>query len=273
MRSKFAIKLIISIAIILLVVILLKELNVYNLIRKQVYKQEYSEYVTRYAEENGIDNFYVSSYNSTLSNLLFENQELDENFYTKLCLPLFKGKKLLEVIKLFYEPKKFYEIKKNFKIDSNNIKPLLFGYRFCLNELFKENNQGIYYLLYTNDYRKYINDRFYPGNDSKINIVYSDIIKHFENKPNEGCYVCLCKKWHYHSVPSGFPGDNELNMKCPECSQNIGSYIKDGNTTIVKREKYYRIFKDDDEIEEIQNSDKNKKMKEINYMTLKQLDK
>ncbi len=59
MRSKFAIKLIISIAIILLVVILLKELNVYNLIRKQVYKQEYSEYVTKYAEENGIDPMWV----------------------------------------------------------------------------------------------------------------------------------------------------------------------------------------------------------------------
>lgn len=59
MRNKFALKIVISIAIILLIVILLKELNVYNLIRKQVYKQEYSEYVSKYAEENGIDPLWI----------------------------------------------------------------------------------------------------------------------------------------------------------------------------------------------------------------------
>ncbi len=59
MRGKFAIKLIVSTAVILLIVLLLKELNIYNLIRKQIFKQEYSEYVNKYAEENGIDPMWI----------------------------------------------------------------------------------------------------------------------------------------------------------------------------------------------------------------------
>ena len=59
MQKKFTGKLIISIAIILLTILLLKELHVYNLIRKQVYKQEYSEYVTKYAEEYEIDPMWI----------------------------------------------------------------------------------------------------------------------------------------------------------------------------------------------------------------------
>ena len=209
-----------------------------NLIVKNI-KEDYKKIKIRdfNINENGIDNFYVSSYNSTLSNLLFENQNVDENFYNKICKPLFEKESILEAIKLFYEPKKFYKMKDDLKINAKNIKPLLIGYRFCLNELFNKNNQGIYYPLYTSDYSKYISNRFYPGNDSKINIVYSDIIKHFENKPNEGCYICLCQKWYYHSIPSGFPGENELEMKCPKCSTNIGSYMKDGNIVIVIKMK------------------------------------
>lgn len=59
MRKKFTVKLIISTAFILLVMILLKEYNVYNMLRKQIYKQEYSEYVNKYAEENEIDPMWI----------------------------------------------------------------------------------------------------------------------------------------------------------------------------------------------------------------------
>ena len=61
-------------------------------------------------------------------------------------------------------------------------------------------------------------------------------------------------------------------MKCPQCNERIGSYKNEKKEiSIVKRNKYYRIVKDDKEIEEI-NKDRNKKkkMKEINYMTLEQ---
>lgn len=55
MQRKFTVKIIISIAIILLFILLFRIFNVYDLIRKQIYKQEYSEYVNKYAEIYEID--------------------------------------------------------------------------------------------------------------------------------------------------------------------------------------------------------------------------
>lgn len=55
MRGKFTMKIIISIAAILLLIFLFRIFDVYNLIRKQIYKQEYSEYVNKYAQTNEID--------------------------------------------------------------------------------------------------------------------------------------------------------------------------------------------------------------------------
>ncbi len=113
---------------------------------------------------------------------------------------------------------------------------------------------------------------FYPGNDNKPNNVYSSIINHFKNNPNEGCYVCLCNKGgFYHSVKSGFPGSSDLNMICPKCEKNIGTIKKfmKSEQVIVKREGYYRIVKDEEEIKEInKDSEGRKKLKVINYMTL-----
>ena len=83
--------------------------------------------------------------------------------------------------------------------------------------MFSKNKRGIYYPLYENDYLKYLKEQFYPGNDTKPNDVYSSIINHFKTKPNESCYVCLCKKGYYHSVKSDFPKYKHLNMICPEC--------------------------------------------------------
>ena len=120
--------------------------------------------------ENGIDNFYIDSYNYTLSNLFFKNQDINPKFYKQICEPLFGNEaKLLNAIKLFYEIRKFNSIKNDLKINSNNIKPLIFGYRFCLNELFFKKMDGIYYPLYTQDYNKYMKEKFYPVNNSKIN--------------------------------------------------------------------------------------------------------
>lgn len=59
MRRKFTVKLIISIVIILILVLLLRALNVYSLIQRQLYKQEYSEFVNKYAMENGIDSMWI----------------------------------------------------------------------------------------------------------------------------------------------------------------------------------------------------------------------
>ena len=224
-------------------------------------------------EEYGVDNFYVVSYNSILSNFQIDNSEGNSDFYKNICEPIFNSEKLLllfKAISLFYNPEKYIDIKKNYNIFSKTIKPILFGYRFCLNELYYKKESGIYYPLYDSKNLSFLKDKLYPGNDTKFIKAYSDVINHFKSKPNEGCYVCLCNEKYYHSVPSGFPGKEQLNMKCPYCKKNVGSKKKDNDIIfIVKRDKYYRIFKDDEEINKI---DKNI-IKEINYMTLEKFKK
>ena len=216
-------------------------------------------------KENGIDNFYVASYNSILANLLSKSTDIKENFFKNVCNPLFNGENLIiNAIELFYNPHKFDEIKNIHKIDSSNIKPLLYGYRYCLNELSAKNTSGIYYSLYDKNKLSILRDKFYPGNDTKFNLVYFQVINHFKTKPEAGCYVCLCETSFYHSVLSGFPGKDDIlfnNMSCPYCNENIGTY----KNKIVKRDKYFRIFKDEAEIAKINKN----KLKEINYMTLK----
>ena len=225
-------------------------------------------------EKYGIDNFYITSYYLLLQNFQTENSDFNNNFFKNLCEPLFKKNELLfKAIELFYNPTKYKEIKINFKINSNNIKAILFGYRYCLNTLSLKNKRGIYYPLYDNNYFNYLKEQYYPGNNIKPNNVYSRIINHFKTKPNEGCYVCLCGKGgHYHSVKSGFSTYKELNMICPKCSKPIGSFEKGmifKDIYIVKREGYYRIFKSLKEIEETKKDRESKyKLKEINYMTL-----
>ena len=223
-------------------------------------------------EEIGIDNFYIISCNLILSQT--ENSDFNINFYKNICISLFKEDSLLfHAIELFYNPTKYKEFKKSFYIKSKNIKVILFGYGYCLNTLSLKNTKGIYYPLYDNNYITYLKEQFYPGNDTLPNKIYSNIINHFKTKPNEGCYVCLCQKGgHYHSVKSGFPAYKELNMICPKCFKQIGSYERKDfikEISIVKREGYYRIFKSEKEIEEIRNDkDAKNKLKEINYMTL-----
>jgi hypothetical protein len=87
--------------------------------------------------------------------------------------------------------------------------------------------------------------------------LYFKITNHFVEKPKEGCYVCKCNKGYYHSVPS----DLKKNLKCPYCSKDLGT----------KRDDYFRIFKDNEKLEEMkQNENDLKKLDEINYMTLDQ---
>ena len=231
-------------------------------------------------EQFSFDNFYIVSYNLTLYKLLMENSEINNNFFINICKPLYEDKKLLfKAIQLFYDPKTFNKIKKALKIDSNNIKTLLFGYRYCLNELSCENENGIYYPLYKENNINYLTDYYYPGNDTEPNNIYSKIINHFKTKPNQGgCYACLCKEGgFYHFEPSGFPNTYNVKRKCPHCHKFIGIIDKGWINKDLKlsiREDYYRILKDNKEIEEIK-KDKVKinKFGEINYMTLEQYKK
>ena len=231
-------------------------------------------------EDIGIDNFYAASFNLILSDLKNENysSETNRNFYTNICKPLLtKNNELSKATELFYDPRKYEEIKNKYKLNSDNIIPILYGFRYVLNELISDNESSIYHFIYNRSNFDNIKNNFYPGNNTQYNRGYSKIMNHFKSKSNEGCYVCLCKNWFYHSIPSGFPGSEEVNMKCPNCGKSIGSeqkgflkkiFSKD-DINIINRENYFRIFKDDKEIAEIKN-DTNKKdlLQKINYMTL-----
>ena len=241
-------------------------------------KEDFKNKIKNTIEDFGVDNFYVASYNFALSNIQMDNPDINEGFYNNVCKPLFKDSDILlsNAIKLFYDPKQYKKIKEteSYKINQNNIKVLLFGYRFCLNEISLGNKRGIYYPLYTNNIN-FLKEKFYPGNDTKYNGVYSNIINHFRFKPDEGCFVCLCEGGFYHSVLSGFAGKEELDKKCPKCSASIGS-VKDKNGDIkgVKRDKYFKICKDEKEIEGIiDDKTKYNKLKEINYMTIEEFKK
>ena len=139
--------------------------------------------------------------------MLLENSEINPNFYNNICKNLFKDKAIiLRALQIFYEPKKYKDISKKYNINIENIKPFFFGYRYCLNVLASENTNGIYYNLYDPNKIDYLSKKLYPGNDTKCNIVYSQVINHFIEKPEQGCYVCFCPKMFYLSVKSGFPG-------------------------------------------------------------------
>ena len=137
-----------------------------------------------------------------------------------------------------FNPEKYKEIKEKYHINSSNIEAILYGYRFCLNELLSskdddDNNDKnyIYSCLYDKANIRYLAEKYYPGsdtNDDPYFDLFAKIQKHFNEKPSDdGCYVCLCKKGYYHCVPSGFPGLQERNMHCPNCDKEIGTIKKE----------------------------------------------
>ena len=244
-----------------------------------------------------VDNFYIASSNLVLMRLKreeFKNSEIYSNFYENICKPLYNKNKYSVLTQFLYNPKKFGEITDKYNINSNEIEALLYGYRYCLNELLTDegdddNNDNdkdyLYSSLYDKSKNNYLSEKYYPGSDTRDEPyyeLYSKIKNHFIEKPNDGCYICLCKKGFYHSVPSGFPGFQESKLKCQNCEKEIGAIYKENiienelktEYEIVKRDDYYRIFKDENEIDELK-KDRNKrdKLYKTNCMTLQEFEK
>jgi len=264
----------------------------YERIYKVLEKFKLNSYKEIKKEEIGdnlhIDNFYIAASNLLFLHLKndFETSEIFDNFYKNICEPLFGEKKNSSIIKFLFNPQKYIEIKKEFGINSENIEAILYGYRYSINELLSNEDDGdendhIYSSLYNIGKCVYLSEKYYPGCDiteEPYYELYSKIKNHFKEKPNEGCYVCLCEKGFYHSASSGFPGDSEKIIKCPNCDKEIGIISKEilnkkefnKVEEIVKRDNYYRIFKDDDEIYSLKCSkDEKERLNKINYMTLK----
>ena len=244
------------------------------------------------------DNFFMAANNLILSQLKkndFENDKMYINFYNNICEPLLKKdddesdvNRLLLLMKFIFENERYKEIKDEYKINQKDIYVLFYGYRYCLNEIsekHKKDDEYIYTYLYDQDNLDHIDEKFYPGSDTKEEPyyeLYNKIENHFEKTPNQGCYICLCDKGYYHSVPSGFPSYSEVNNKCPNCQKPIGSTIKyleekdEKNDNVrlykiyetIKRDNYIRIFKDKHEIDMLsRNKEKYYKLRDINYMT------
>ena len=136
----------------------------------------------------------------------------------------------------------------------------------------------IYSSLYKRENNNYLSSYYYPGSDIKEEPyydLYSKIRNHFIEKPKEGCYVCLCKKGFYHSV---FPGFKESQF-CPNCRKNIGTIRKEIlikneikiEDEFVNRDGYYRIFKDENEINSLDQKQR-ENLNKIKYMTLKEFE-
>ena len=238
----------------------------------------------------------MSSYRLILLKLKNENFEKDNsyiNFYQNICESLFEkddeeNEILIILMKIFFEKDTYLEIKKDYSISLEDIDAILYGYRYCLNEVNDLKEDYIYSYLYDRNHIIDFNTKFYPGSDNKDEPyydIYYKIINHFKEKPNEGCYVCLCDKGYYHSVFEGFPGKFEINMKCPNCGHDIGSkeYYKeerDENNKnkeikfyqmVTNNSHYYRIFKDNEQIEDFKkNKEYYNKLKEMKFMTIKE---
>ena len=271
--------------------------------QKEIFQNEITkEDISRDGKLN-FDDFFMAANNLILSKLNqkdFENDNIYINFYNNVCEPLYKkdddeeeSNKLLILIQLLFESEKFKEIKKDYEIETKDIDVLLYGYRYCLNEIAEKKNdeeEFIYRYLYDPNNLEHLEEKFYPGSDTKeepLYDLYNKIENHFNKTPNQGCYICLCSKGYYHSVPSGFPGYSEINLKCPNCKKAIGAkekYLeekdeKDDKIKLIKiyetinRENYFRIFSNKEEIDKLKrNRDKYNKLKEIsdNYMTIEE---
>ena len=244
------------------------------------------------------DNFYMAAYKLILSKLVdedFENNISYTNFYSNICEPLYddknnKSNKLISLMKLFFEKETYQKIKEDEKINSEDIIILLYGYRYCLNEVKTSKGESIYSYLYDINNRDDFNKKFYPGNDNNNKEpyyeLYSQIEDHFANRPEEGCFVCLCKEGYYHSISTGFPDKGQINIVCPKCGYEIGAKeqikveTKEENgenkdidikvyETVESNDHYYRIFKDEEEIKDLKNKDESK-FEKLNYMTVKE---
>ena len=292
--------------------------NIYNILlnyknngkfKKKITK---SELINNNEDENNkekfkFDNFYMASYNIILLNLKknkFVESEYYNNFFINICVPLFgenkeeininednKINKLFKLIQFLFDKNEYSKIKDIYSIKAENIDSLLYGYRYCLNEIAEEKKRRecIYSSLYDINKIDYLKEKFYPGSDTKDESYYellNKIENHFKEKPNEGCYVCLCNRGYYHSIPSGFPGYLEKNLKCPYCEEDIGSKElnidevndndeKDNKFMLiyepVNRLKYFRIFEDEEEMNRLNDKkDTRNMLNKINKMTKKE---
>ena len=242
--------------------------NFYKLIDK--YKNNNFEEVD-YKEFDlkiGIDIFFFTTSN-IISYYFNPNSRSREktiyiNFNKNVLVPLFKDynydyNKIYRALQLFYYNEKFENIVKEFKLNNRDLKILLISYRFCLNEIYsqldKENKSNIYYKLYLTTKTNLENiNCYFPGNDISEKGIYnllSKIEQHFSGENyRRACYVCICKNGGYYHNDS-IIHNNYKSVKCPKCGKELwrDEGLVFNRWKPIKSETYFRIFKDDKDIE------------------------
>ena len=226
--------------------------------------KDYVDYIIN----NGLDNFYIISTDSIVSNLGLANFIKDSNIYAKyssyvmgvfgdpqLKLPEITKKlfMLYSNIETFKTTKTKFTDEQNLKeINVNQFEILLYSLRFCLQTTNCDNpNDFLYSSLITPECETRLKEICVPGNNVLDNIYvqsYHSLEKHLitENRPwNEGAYVCGCGLY-YDIGPCGFPS---VPGKCANCLRNIGSGplppgITGGHEFAHDNKGHLRIFKD-----------------------------
>ena len=223
-------------------------------------------------DKYGLDLFLLFTLNRIISNLSrndFENNDIYKNFckYAKTLFDKDKkpkfSKELCQLLSLFFDTE-IYKTKTKAKInngkrkiDLNLFEALLYGFRFCVNSLYFEDDkkndiQKLFYpSLLMKDCEKAISTSLIPGNDYKedLHLISLDSINfHFENyNEEEGCFVCDCGCYYYIGK-CGFPTVGRT-FNCSGCGNKIGwgpKVIPDKgakNHGMVIRDGHYRIFK------------------------------
>ena len=201
--------------------------------------------------DNRPDIFYSvfsTKISSHLSNPSYSNDKT--NILSNIIHNVYDGKeKLINIYKLFLDRTKYTKS----KINLNTAEILQFCLRFCLNaDEISGDYDNIYYPLYCGDQN--INS-YIPGNDikeRKIYYIYSKIKKYlYEHPSSHGVYICACnldKEKEETCIKfeegNGYPAFKGV---CSYCGLEIGN---DGNkNSFYERDYYYRIFKDENDLE------------------------
>ena len=211
-------------------------------------------------KKNGFEFYYELSVNKILCNLKKENYLDSEQYksfmkYTKekIINNLNLNEDLKNLINLFFDEETYKNSTKKKlggelpNISLPQLEMLLYSYRFCI--LFVESKEhNLYKKLFEKEPINAINDNYIPGIDNNPNyyeIALTEIPIWFNSVDvtENGAYVCSCGHW-YTIPPCGYP---TTIGNCPNCGSQIGGT----NHMPVKRENHMRIFKDQDNINNI----------------------
>ena len=244
----------------------LEELNKFEIVKNDKFNTT-TKGMAEIIQKDGLDIFLLIAINKIISNLGLKNYMADKDEYqnfSSFIKSLFKtdfkiSDKIKNLLYLFFDEKTFVEKMKPKLVDEKGLidpqffEMILYGFRFCFNTLYgDENGDYLYKSILKRDCIDIIEKSFIPGIDIEEDLHLKTlplIEEHFEKYDDGvGCYVCDCGS--YYSIgPCGFPTKGQT-FKCFDCKKDIGYGPKRvqvgraANHGMVLREGHYRIFRD-----------------------------